>query len=417
MAMKAALSVLLLALAELIVVVGGYFTRCEAHGPGRGRVGGDRESWPNLDRGSAGLPAHAVRVSIALIAQRVLTAGVGVGVLLAGGGLLAVSFVMLASSVVGFRAAHRADGPAGGARPSPDRSLPLAGVVQSRRADRRRRSAERSARQGGPDADLVSVGRRKPRGRLLRRGIPAHRGHDVHRMVVLRRDAALVFLRGAREGNSLGATVSSWGPRRRPPCSCRWGWPSPCSRSRSSTSYTAASTRMPVAPAAFPRGDGYVSWASTRLPRCWSLPSERPRGFARAPGAVLCGNVALNVVLIPEYGASGAAFTAALSALVLCAAGFGLVRSHHRSDPVVRSLAGPAIAGAVASAVVVFAGLPTVAAATAGGRGVCGNLPCVRAAGVPRRPARVHVLVRRSGPPSDGEVEAAVTVERELGRP
>ncbi len=77
---------------------------------------------------------------------------------------------------------------------------------------------------------------------------------------------------------------------------------------------------------------------------------ERPWSFARAVGAVLVGNVALNFVLIPEYGATGAAFTAGLSGFVLCIAGFGLVRSMTGRVRLMRSLGGPMVAGGAAAA-------------------------------------------------------------------
>lgn len=70
---------------------------------------------------------------------------------------------------------------------------------------------------------------------------------------------------------------------------------------------------------------------------------ERPLAFARVVAVVLGANIALNAVLIPPYGASGAAFTAAFSAFVLFVAGFLLVRSLIGRVRLARALVGPAI--------------------------------------------------------------------------
>ena len=101
MAMKVVLSVVLLGLAELIVVLGGYSHDVKL----TVLVVGGAVAIENLGRTwTAVLQAYQRMefVSVALIAQRVLTAVVGVGVLMAGGGLLAVSFVMLGSAIAGF---------------------------------------------------------------------------------------------------------------------------------------------------------------------------------------------------------------------------------------------------------------------------------------------------------------------------
>ena len=96
-------------------------------------------------------------------------------------------------------------------------------------------------------------------------------------------------------------------------------------------------------------------------------------------------------MLIPEYGATGAAFTAGLSGFVLCIAGFGLVRSMTGRVRLMRSLGGPTVAGGAAAAFVLLAGLPTIPAALGAVVIYAVGIPGVRAAGVPRRPERLSV--------------------------
>ena len=93
---------------------------------------------------------------------------------------------------------------------------------------------------------------------------------------------------------------------------------------------------------------------------------ERPLGFARAIAAVLVVNVLVNLVVIPEYGATGAAAVAAGSGLLLFALGFLLVRSITGRLRLVRPLGAAVLAGAAMAAVVLACGLPHLAAWTLG---------------------------------------------------
>jgi O-antigen/teichoic acid export membrane protein len=114
-------------------------------------------------------------------------------------------------------------------------------------------------------------------------------------------------------------------------------------------------------------GVGVVFLGINNLAASLMIARDRPLAFAAVGAAALVGNVALNVVLIPEYGADGAAFTAALSAFGVFIAGFFLIRSLAGRVRLVRSLAAPFAAGGVASLIVLFAGLPVIPAALAGG--------------------------------------------------
>lgn len=80
---------------------------------------------------------------------------------------------------------------------------------------------------------------------------------------------------------------------------------------------------------------------------------DRPLVFARAVAVVGVFNVVLNVLLIPRYGASGAAFTALLSAVILAGLGLIVVRPLTGELRLVRSF-GAAIAGAGAMAAAVL---------------------------------------------------------------
>ncbi|MGI8846116.1 MAG: oligosaccharide flippase family protein, partial [Thermoleophilaceae bacterium] len=101
MAIKVTLTVVLLALAELIVIVIGYDHSVQL----AVLIVGLATGIENLGRTwGAVLQAYQRMefISVSLIVQRVATAIGGVAVLLAGGGLVGVSLVMLVSAVIGF---------------------------------------------------------------------------------------------------------------------------------------------------------------------------------------------------------------------------------------------------------------------------------------------------------------------------
>lgn len=85
--------------------------------------------------------------------------------------------------------------------------------------------------------------------------------------------------------------------------------------------------------------------------------------FARGIAVVLALNVILNVLLIPSHGASGAAFAAIVSGTLLAGYSVWHVREAVGGFPVPRALGGPIVAGAAMAAVGLLVGLPFIPAA------------------------------------------------------
>jgi O-antigen/teichoic acid export membrane protein len=144
---------------------------------------------------------------------------------------------------------------------------------------------------------------------------------------------------------------------------------------------------------------------------------ERPLAFASAAAGVLVSNIALNFALIPAYGATGAAFTAALSALMLFVLGFLLVRSLTGRVRLGRALAGPTLAGGVGAGVVLFTGLPVIPAAAAGLVAYGAVFIVFERIAFPHDlGAYLQVVRRRSTSPTDSEAVAAATAESGIER-
>lgn len=93
---------------------------------------------------------------------------------------------------------------------------------------------------------------------------------------------------------------------------------------------------------------------------------RRPTAFIRTALVVIVQNIAFNLVLIPRYGADGAAFNAALSGLLLAGASIYQVRRTAGRLSLARVLAGPLLAGGAAAGVVLAAQLPLVASSAIG---------------------------------------------------
>jgi O-antigen/teichoic acid export membrane protein len=94
---------------------------------------------------------------------------------------------------------------------------------------------------------------------------------------------------------------------------------------------------------------------------------DRPLAYAKLIGPVLVINVGLNVVLIPRYGADGAAFNALLSSVLLAALA---LREAHRvlgRVDLVDAFASPAAGCALMAATVLALRLPWIAEAVLGG--------------------------------------------------
>ncbi len=362
MAIKVVLTVVLLGLAELIVVLGGYSHDVKL----AVLVVGLSVGIENLGRTwGAVLQAYQRMefISVSLIVQRVLTAAAGVAVLVAGGGLLAVSFVMLGSAVVGF-------------------------TVLTLLMDRR----------------VVHVLPRFDRSRwmgLLKAGVPIG-AVGVMMVGLVKIDQTLIsFLSdgGNKEVGYYGAAFRlieatmfigwSFSAAMLPWFSSQEGGREHLAKGFELGTKATAVVLVPVglafilfaepiidllygsqydaavAPLRF-LGAMVVFLGINDLAAVLVIARERPLAFAAAAASVLVGNVGLNFVLIPAYGASGAAFTAALSAFILFLLGFGLVRSLTGGVRLVRSLAGPFLAGALAAPVVLFGGLPVIPSAVAG---------------------------------------------------
>lgn len=414
MAMKVALSVVMLAVAELIVVVGGYSHDVKL----TVLVVGGSVAIENLGRTwTAVLQAYQRMefVSIALIAQRVLTAVVGVGVLLAGGGLLAVSFVMLGSAVVGFalqttlmdrRVVH--------VLPRIDRSrwldlfkagvpIGVVGVLSAALVKLDQTLISFLSEHGNTEVGYYGAAFRLIEATMFIGW--SFSGAMLPWFSFEEQRQASRLADGFELGTKATATVLV-------PVGLSFTlFADPIINLLYGQEYEAA-----IQPLRF-LGAMVTFLGINALAAMLVIARERPWAFARAAGAVLVGNVALNFVLIPEYGASGAAFTAGLSALVLCIAGFGLVRSMTGRVRLLRSLGGPAFAGAAGAAVVLLAGLPTIPAAAAGIVVYAGAFLAFERLIFPDDLNAYLSLVRRRGPRTDGEVEGEVQVERELERP
>ena len=286
MAMKVVLSVLLLGLAELIVVVGGYSHDVQADRAGGGRRGGGREPGKDVDRRPAGLPAHGVRVRVADRAAGAHRGG-GRGGAALGGGLLAVSFVMLGSAVVGFvlqtllmdrRVVH--------VLPRIDRSrwlelfkagVPI-GVV------------------GVLSAALVKIDQ------TLISFLSEHGNTEVgYYGAAFRLVEATMFI-----GWSFSGAMLPWfsfeeqreasrladgfelGTKATATVLVPVAWPSPCSPTRSSTCSTGRNTRRPCSRCAI-LGAMVTFLGINALAAMLVIARERPWSFARAVGAVLVG--------------------------------------------------------------------------------------------------------------------------------
>jgi O-antigen/teichoic acid export membrane protein len=93
---------------------------------------------------------------------------------------------------------------------------------------------------------------------------------------------------------------------------------------------------------------------------------DRPLDFARVCAIVVVLNLALNLALIPPLEATGAALAAALSSVALAVLGAVRISSLTGRLNVLRAFAGPAAGGAVMAAIMVAVSFPLVAEAALG---------------------------------------------------
>jgi len=92
---------------------------------------------------------------------------------------------------------------------------------------------------------------------------------------------------------------------------------------------------------------------------------DRPGEFSRPAAVILLQNVVFNLILIPRYGAEGAAFNAVLSGVLLAGAAFWVVGKVMGPYSLTQALVPPIAAGAVMAGVILLGGF-TIPAAVAG---------------------------------------------------
>ncbi len=92
------------------------------------------------------------------------------------------------------------------------------------------------------------------------------------------------------------------------------------------------------------------------------ISQDRPKDQTVILAAVSAINVIINLALIPRYGADATAFTAAVSALLLAVLGFVVVRHRFGAVSPVKAFAGPTVGGGAMAAVVLWTGLPLLPA-------------------------------------------------------
>jgi O-antigen/teichoic acid export membrane protein len=97
---------------------------------------------------------------------------------------------------------------------------------------------------------------------------------------------------------------------------------------------------------------GINSFASTLL-----IARDRPGAYARLLAPVIVQNISFNLVLIPRYGANGAAFSAIVSSVLLAALGVWQARRVIGQADLVGAFAGPLLGGAAMIAIVLAAHL------------------------------------------------------------
>jgi O-antigen/teichoic acid export membrane protein len=98
---------------------------------------------------------------------------------------------------------------------------------------------------------------------------------------------------------------------------------------------------------------GINAYAATML-----IARDRPGAFARLVAPVIVQNIVFNLVLIPRYGADGAAFDALLSSFLLAALALWQGQAIVGRSDLYGAFAGPVAAGAAMVAVVLVLALP-----------------------------------------------------------
>jgi O-antigen/teichoic acid export membrane protein len=363
LAVKVASSIALLALAAVFVNLFGYSAdaRVAVYLVGAG------VAVENLGRtlGSVFQATERMELlSISLIAQRVVVAGAGIAVLAAGGGIVDVSLIFLGGSLLGLAIAafvmHRYV-----ARPrmAVDRSrwvpilragVPIGLVTMLLTVLLKVDQVLLSVLEGGDNSEVGFYGAAF---RLVEATMfiswsftaaflpwVAHRGPDEAERLRQGYELALKGLSGVLVPIGVAFVILA----------------APLVELFYGEAFEAA-----VEPLRW-LGVTAVFYGLNLLASTLLVARDRPLDFARICAIVVVLNLALNLVLIPPLGATGAAIAAAASSIALALLGARRIGSLTGRLSVLRTFAGPVAAGAVMAGAMLAVSLPWPAEAAVG---------------------------------------------------
>ena len=333
-------------------------------------------------------------ISISLVIQRVLTAAVGVGVLLSGGGLVAVSIVFTAGCFLGLLTATQ---------------------VLRRYVVAPRWEIDRS--------------RWVP---LLRAGVPIGLAGLLF-TILLRLDASLLgFLSGGEDNSEVGiygaafrlieatlfipwalsSAVLPWLSQQKHDADVVRGSELALKAITSLLTPVGLAFTLFAGPliellygeqfaeAVLPLqllGAMTVLFGINHLASTILISRYRPRDFTLIAAVVTVENVALNVILIPKYGADATAFNAALSGVLLAVLSVALVSRRFGRINLRRTFGGPTVGALAMMAVVLPMDLPFVPAAVLGVAAYLAGLLCFERLAFPADYERLRSIARRRG--------------------
>ena len=302
-------------------------------------------------------------ISISIVIQRVLTALVGIAVLVSGGGLVAVSIIFMAGAFAGFAVA----------------ALVLRRFVvrPQWRVDRARWPA------------------------LVKAGIPIGVAAVLFTLV-LRLDVTLLGVLAGTDGNeevgvygaafrlveatmflswAFGAAALPWLARRTDDRAVARGYAlglkaitvilmpigltfvllaEPLVDLLYGAEYAASVVPLRLL------GVMTIAYGANSLASTLLISRDRPGVFTRVVAVVVVVNIGLNLALIPSYGADGVAFAAALSALLMLALTIFAVTSVTAKISLARAFASPLLAGAAMAVAILATNLPLIPAGAVG---------------------------------------------------
>jgi O-antigen/teichoic acid export membrane protein len=165
-------------------------------------------------------------------------------------------------------------------------------------------------------------------------------------------------------------------------------------------------------------GAATVFYAVNSLAATVLIARDRPGTFSRLLVGVGILNIVMNLILIPPYGAAGAAFTAAVSGLLLAVLSVRCVTTVVGRVSLVRALTGPTLAGLAMTAAILPFDLPLVPAAAIGTVAYVAVLAGFERLAYPEDFAAMLRLVKRrarSRPHADDAPPGAPLSEPDLG--